>query len=124
MREIDTSELDALARGFMAAPAKVIPSLLPVAHKAGGNIKATMKRDATGHRGLKSLPSFVEYDIEQTPTSVTVEVGFRKEGQGNLANFAAFGTPKQAPVMDITAGLYAELPNFMRWVVKVGSEIL
>ena len=122
MREIDTSQLDALARGFMAAPAKVIPSLLPVAHKAGGNIKSRMRKDASGHRGLATLPGFVEYDIDVTATSVTVDVGFRKEGAGNLANFAAYGTPEQAPVMDITVGLYAELPNFMRWVVKVGSE--
>ena len=41
-----------------------------------------------------------------------------------FANFAAYGTPNQAPVMDITAGLTAEVPNFMRWVAKVGSEAL
>jgi len=122
MREIDTSQLDALARGFMAAPAKVIPSLLPVAHKAGGNIKTRMRKDASGHRHLAGLERFVQYDVEVDATSVTVDVGFRKEGRGNLANIAAFGSPTSAPVMDITAGLYAEVPNFMRWVAKVGSE--
>ena len=122
MREIDTSQLDALARGFMAAPAKVIPSLLPVANKAGGNIKTRMRKDASGHRHLAGLERFVQYDVEVDATSVTVDVGFRKEGRGNLANIAAFGSPTSAPVMDITAGLYAEVPNFMRWVAKVGSE--
>lgn len=121
---IDTSELDRLARNFMAAPAKVIPAIVPVAHRAGGNIKRAMRKDATGHRHLKNLQNFVEYDVDQTPTSVTVDVGFRKEGKGNLANVAVYGTAKNAPVMDVTRGLYDELPNFMRWVVRVGSEVL
>jgi hypothetical protein len=124
MPDFDTSALDRLALDFIQAPAKVIPALLPVAHKAGGNIKTRMRKDASGHRHLAGLERFVEYDVEVDATSVTVDVGFRKEGRGNLANIAAFGSPTSAPVMDITAGLYAELPNFMRWVVKVGSEVL
>jgi hypothetical protein len=125
MREvIDTSELDALARNLAAAPARIIPALVPVAHRAGANIKRTMRRDATGHRHLTDLPRFVEYDVDQGATSITVDVGFRREGQGNLANVAAFGTSNNAPVMDITRGLVDEVPNFMRWVAKVGSEAL
>ena len=124
MREIDTSELDRLTRDLLSAPAKVIPAIMPVAHRAGGNIKRAMKKDATGHGHLKNLQNFVGYDVDQTPTSVTVDVGFRKEGQGNLANVAVYGTANNAPVMDITRGLYGELPNFMRWVAKVGSEVL
>ena len=124
MPDFDTSELDALARELAAAPAKVIPAIVPVAHRAGGNIKRRMRKDASGHRRLGTLPKYVEYDIETTRSSVTVDVGFRKEGQGNLANIAAFGTADTAPVMDITAGLRDEVPNFMRWVAKVGAEAL
>jgi hypothetical protein len=123
MREvIDTSELDALARDLATAPARIIPALVPVAHRAGSNIKRAMRKDAEGHRHLPGLPRFVEYDVEVDATSVTVDVGFRKEGAGNLANVAAFGTVNNAPVMDITRGLRDEVPNFMRWVAKVGAE--
>ncbi len=124
MLEFDTRELDRLARDFTTAPAKVIPAIVPVAHRAGAKIKASMRKDAAGHRHLPGLPRFVEYDVDVAPTSVTVEVGFRKEGQGNLANVAAYGTSNNAPVMDVTRGLRDEVPDFMRWVARVGSEIL
>lgn len=124
MREIDTSQLDRLAANLAAAPAKILPALVPVANKAGVNMKRTMRKDASGHRRLGALPNFVEYDVDLTPTSVSVEVGFRKEGQGNLANIAAYGTSDTPPVMDVTRALTDEVPSFMRWVVKVGSEAL
>ena len=124
MADFDTSELDALARDLSVAAAKVIPAIVPVAHRAGGNIKRIMQKDASGHRHLPGLASTVNYDLDTTPTTVTVDVGFRKIGQGNLANIAAFGSVNNAPVMDITRGLREEVPNFMRWVAKVGSEAI
>ena len=120
----DHSELDALARDLMAAPLKVIPALVPVANKAGVNMKRVMKSDASGHRHLPGLASKVNYEVEVDAASLTVEVGFVDEGQGELANIAAFGTSKSAPVMDITRGLTEEVPNFMRWCAKVGGEAL
>ena len=124
MLEIDASGLDDLARAFATAHAKVIPAIVPVAHRAGNKIKATMRKDATGHGHLPGLASTVNYDLERTATTVTVDVGFQKRGQGHLANIAAFGSVNNAAVMDITRGLSDELPNFMRWVAKVGSEAL
>ena len=120
----DTSELDKLAGEFMAAPLKVIPALVPVANKAGVSMKGVMRRDASGHSHLPGLSRAVEYDVTIDATSVTVDVGFRKEGQGNLANIAAFGTSNNAPVMDITRGLAAEVPKFVRWVAQVGAEAI
>ena len=120
----DHSELDALARDLMAAPLKVIPALVPVANRAGVNMKRVMKSDASGHGHLPGLASKVNYKVEVAAGSITVEVGFVDEGQGELANIAAFGTSKNAPVMDITRGLTEEVPNFMRWCAKVGSEAL
>ena len=69
MPDFDTSELDALARELAAAPAKVIPAIVPVAHRAGGNIKRRMRKDATGHRRLGALPKYVEYDVDVMHTS-------------------------------------------------------
>ena len=120
----DHRELDALAADLLAAPAKVIPAILPVAGKAGVNMKRIMAKDAAGHSHLPGLSRTAEYQVEADATSVTVEVGFRKQGQGNLANIAAFGSVNNAPVMDITRALTEEVPNFMRWAAKVGSEAL
>ena len=87
-------------------------------------MKGILRKDSSGHSHLPGLSRTVEYDVDVAPTSVTVEAGFRKQGQGNLANIAAFGSVNNAPVMDITRALDEEVPRFMRWVVKVGSEAL
>ena len=123
-RHFDHSELDALAASLAAAPAKILPALVPVANKAGVNVKRIMKADASGHRHLPGLAAKVAYDVDSTPTSVTVEVGFIDEGQGELANIAAFGTSKNPPVMDITHGLTEEAPHFAAWVAKAAAEAL
>ena len=129
----DHSELDALARDLMAAPLNVIPALVPVANKAGVNMKRVMKSDASGHSHAPTIARTVNYEVEVDGASISIEVGFDKEMQtgkgkfrtpGNLANILAFGTSKNAPVMDITRGLTEEVPNFMRWCAKVGSEAL
>lgn len=120
----DTSELRALKAAFDAAPFKAAAALGPVAEKAGVNMKAHMKRDASGHRHLRGLARTVEYDIKKSPALIELVVGFRKEGQGNLANIAAYGSQNNAPVMDITAPLAKEVPNFMRWAGKVVGESL
>jgi len=124
MLDFDASELTALAAEMAAAPAKVIPALLPVANKAGVRMKGTLRKDSSGHDHFARLPFYAEYDVEQTATSLTIEAGFRKEGQGNLANIAAFGSVNNAPIMDITRALTDEVPAFMRWVAKVGADAL
>lgn len=124
MPDWDTSDLTALARDFDAAAAKIVPALVPTAQRAGSAIKRTMRRDATGHRRLPGLGAKVEFEVSTGPRSVEVEVGFRKEGQGNLANIAAFGTSTQPPVMDVTRGLVDEAPKFMRWAAIAAVQAL
>ena len=84
-----------------------------------------MRADASGHRHLPQLPATIHYDVDVSPGSVSVDIGWLEPtGQGHLENIAVFGTSNNAPVMDITRGLRDELPTFMRWVAKVGSEVL
>lgn len=124
MAEWDTSELAALAVSLRLAPVKAMAAIVPVAGKAGVNMKASMRRAASGHSHLPGLSRYVEYDVTSSPLEVSVEVGFRKEGQGNLANIAAFGSVNNAPVMDITKPLNDEVPAFMRWASKAAGEAL
>lgn len=124
MPDFDASELTDLAASFDTAAPRLMRALRPVAERAGVGMKKRMVSQASGHRRLAGLPRAVEYDIDQGATSITVDVGFRKEGQGNLANIAAFGTSDTAPIMDITAPLAAEVPLFMRFAAKAASEVL
>jgi hypothetical protein len=120
----DHSELDDFARRLTVAPTRVLPALVPVAGRAGMNIKRVMKSDASGHRHLKGLESKVGYEVEVDATSVAVEVGFIDQGIGELANIAAFGTSKNAPVMDITRGLTEEVPRFIAATLKAARDAL
>ena len=124
MPDFDTSELDRLAADFTVAAAKIVPALLPTTNKTGVQMKAILKKDSTGHSHLPGLPSKAEYDVKSAATSVTLEVGFRKEGQGNLANIAAYGSVNNAPVLDITRGLTEELPKFMRFIGEAAAKAL
>lgn len=121
---LDHRELDALGLHLTAAPAAVIPAILPAANRAGLNIKRRMGRDASGHAHLKGLGSKVEYEVTPSVSSVEIEVGFRDEGLGELANIAAFGSVNNAPVMDITAGLTEELPKLVRYAAVAAVKAL
>ena len=116
---IDTSELLDLAADLMTA--QRVEQFEATMHRAGNNIKRDMKADSTGHRHLPGLASTVGYDLYSGGHQVTVEVGFAKKGQGNLATFAAYGSVNNAPVMDITRGLRAELPNVEKWLARMAT---
>lgn len=124
MPDFETSQLDALARDFLAAPAKVIPAIMPSAVRAANNMKRTLKKDSAGHSHLPGLASKVEYDIATSPTSITIEVGFRDEGQGELAGIAAFGSVNSAPVLDVTRGLTEEAPKFAAWAARLAAGVI
>ena len=121
---LDSSEVHALAAQLHAAPARVMMALVPVAHTAGNKIKGGIRRNASGHRRLPHLARTVEYDLAASASEVRVDVGFRKEGQGNLAWIAVYGQNDQAPFVDIDTQLADEVKPFMRWVAKVGGEVL
>ena len=122
---IDASDLDRLAADLQAAPAKVIPALVPTANKAGVNIKKSLRKAASGHRRLPRLPASIEYAVEVSPTSVTVDVGWlHPTGQGHLENIAVYGTARTAPVVNIVPPLTDEVPRFMRFVAQAAAEAL
>ena len=124
MPDFDSSELEVLAASFDSASLRLIPALRPTMERAGVGIKKRMQSAASGHRRLAGLARTVEYDVDQGVTSISVEVGFRKEGQGNLANILAFGTSDTPPLFDITAPLAAEVPLFMRFAAKAAAEAI
>ena len=111
---LDSSEVHALALGMRMAPAKAMLALAPVAHTAGNKMKNGLRSQARGHRRLAGLPAGISYEVDVSATEVKVEAGwFNPVGQGHLENIAAFGTSRNAPVMDIMQPLHAEVPAFM-----------
>jgi hypothetical protein len=124
-RLIDASELEALAADLLAAPARVIPALVPTANKAGVNMKRSLRKAASGHKGLPRLPASIEYEVDVAPTNVTVNAGWlHPTGQGHLENIAVYGTSRTAPVVNIVPPLTDEVPRFMQYVARAAAEAL
>lgn len=109
--EFDTSEVDRLALDLSRAPGRMQRRAPKVFEVAANKIKRGMRRDAEGHRHLAGLPSQLEYD---RLGALDYEIGYNKVGQGNLANFAAFGSINNAPVLVLDAPLRHELPHMLR----------
>lgn len=119
MTSWDTTELDRLAGDFSAAPGRVQREAPKVFDVGANKIKKGMIADATGHGHLPQLQRHVSYD---RLALLRYEIGFDKEGQGNLANIAAFGSVNNAPVMDHRAALRREVPYIMRRLGNVGEN--
>lgn len=104
----NTSDVSKLALDLTTSPVKLQIAALKVLEGSAERIEQGMREDATGHRALADLPNHVS--SERMSLGLEYEIGFDKVGQGNLANVAAFGTSKNAPVMDHAASLRREEP--------------
>lgn len=106
--KFDTSEVDRLALDLSRAPGRIQRSAAKVMLVAANKIKKGMRRDADGHDYLPHIGYTVNYD---KLGDLSYEIGFDKEGQGNLANVLVYGSVNNAPVWNHTAPLYRELPH-------------
>lgn len=117
--EWDTSEVDRLAVDLSRAPGRIQRSAPKVFEVAANKIKKGMKVDASGHNYLPSLDAHVSYD-KLSPLDFII--GFEKRGQGNLANFAAFGSVNNAPVLNLTGPLSREVPFMREHLAEAGED--
>ena len=123
----DTSELDRLAVDLSKAPGRIQRKAPKVMHRAAFEIKKGMRRDLTeglynhGRSHIPQMSNKINYD-RLDGLGLAYEIGIDKGGQGNLGNFAAFGSINNAPIFDHTASLRRELPNIMRNLGDAGED--
>jgi hypothetical protein len=117
--EWDSSQVNRLGIDLTEAPGRIQRRAPKVLRRGALQIKNGMKRDASGHGHLGELQNHISYD-ELSPLSY--EIGFDKEGQGHLANIAAFGSVNNAAVMDHTNSLRRELPAIVHHLSGAGEE--
>jgi hypothetical protein len=117
----DTSQLDALAVELGSAGRKATLGAAKIIAKGAGNIEKGMRLDFSGHRYAPRIPQA----INSTIRGLSAEIGVDKRGpQGGLGNILAFGTSRNGPVVDHTAGLRREIPAVEEWMSKLGIESL
>ena len=117
--EIDASEVDLLAVSLGKAGRKVALDSAKVIAKGAGKVAEGMRKDFSGHGHAPAIPRAINYDVR----GLDFEVGVDKRGpQGGLGNILAFGTSKNAAVVDHTASLRRELPEIEKWLGDVGER--
>ena len=118
---IDASQVDRLAADLGRAGRKATLQATAVIAKGALNIKNGMKADFTGHRNAIRIPAAINYDLR----GLSAEIGVDKRGpQGGLGNILAFGTSKNAAVVDHTAALRREVPNIEKFLGEIGVKSL
>jgi hypothetical protein len=117
--DFDTSEVDRLAVTLGKAGFKATLEATKVIAKAAGKVSEGMKQDFTGHAYAPAIPRAINYDVR----GLAFEVGVDKSGpQGGLGNILAFGTSRNAAVVDHTASLRRELPALEKYLADVAER--
>ena len=94
MAMIDVSQVNALAQKLAAAPLKKHALVAAAVKKGAQNIKEAIQEDVkgSGNKGIRRIP--IAYEMKAEGTRIEADIGPRKEGAGNLANIAFFGTER------------------------------
>lgn len=119
--DFTTDGLDRLIVDLGSAGRKATIESMKVLAKAAPKIRDGMRQDFTGHNHAPAIPRAVDYTIR----GLSVEVGVNKNGpQGGLGNLLAFGSSKNAAVVDHTAALRRELPAIEKYLGDVAEKSL
>lgn len=123
---IDASELRTLAADMTGVDGRLARHIRPVLSKAALNIKQDSAKafQSSGNAGFRYVGSTVSYDIEQSSSEVSAEIGPSKPA-GALANVAIFGTSRGGgTVPDLTVALAAEAPNLEKYLGDLAEELI
>lgn len=114
-----------LTTDLETAGPKAVVGARRVLQKAALNIKTGMREDFSGHRYAPLIANAVTYDTRLLPSGAEAEIGIDKSRpQGGLGNLLAFGSSKNAAVVDHTAALRRELPALERYLADVAEKSL
>ena len=125
----DTSELERLAVDFSQAPGRIQRKAPKVMRKTALEIKSGMRRDLLagmhnhGRTHIPDMSGAINYD-QLDAIGLAYEIGIDKDGgQGELGNFAAFGSPiNNAPIFDHTDSMRREMPRLLRALGAVAED--
>lgn len=125
----DTAELDALADVLADSFDRTMDAAVRVTKRGAQNIKKdAIARITAATPGpyVTSYPRSISYDIDESGTEVTAEIGPDKDRpQGALGNLLEFGSAKNAPLPHLGPAFEDEVPRYVENLGKhVGDVIL
>lgn len=121
--EIDMSEVRELAADMRQVDGALTRWLRPVVVKAGVNIKAQLREEASASRHFKGFAPGITYD--EIDGGMGVEVGPEKGAPGSLGNIAYFGTSRGGgTVPDPRGAMEAEAGPFIESLADIAGRLL
>lgn len=118
---VEMDGLDRLVADLGKAGRRATLDAAKVMTKGAVKVRDGMREDFTGHRHAPAIPRAVSYSV----LGLSFEVGVDKNGpQGGLGNLLAFGSSKNAAVVDHTAALRREMPAIERYLADVAEDAL
>lgn len=125
--KVDMSEVEAFAVDLGRLPAELSRHAIPVMKRAAQNIKTEIQADMRGssNAGFRKAAGHVSYDdISDGADGFETEIGFDKEGAGNLANLAIYGSHKGGGTHEPPERFAeAEMPEFESQVSALVDRI-
>lgn len=119
--EIDTSQLDGLARDLLRAGAQIERDAEPVIERGALNIKNQLREEMSSSFWFQGTASAITYERD----GLEAEIGPEKGAPGSLANIAYFGSSRGGgTVPDPIGALEAEAPSVARWLAKAAEGAL
>lgn len=120
---IDVSQVNALAQKLAAVPLKKHALVAAAVKKGAQNIKEAIQADVQGssNKAIRCIP--IAYEMKDEGTRIEADIGPRKEGAGNLANIAFFGTPRGGGSHEFYQHGEDELSTAAEYVHKAASGL-
>lgn len=117
---IDMSEIAKLSADLGKVPAVAVTEARKVLFKGSMNIKSEVQDHFAGHRYWKPLGRAVDFEL----VGLKSEVGFKDQGQGELAGIHEFGSSRRGPHPTLYPAAETERPKFERAMLDVGVKAL
>lgn len=96
--EFDTRQLRMHIFEVQSSGRVIIPAVEAVSNLAGQRIRDTAREVFQGTRYWKRYPSAITFDRDRDGTTIAVEVGPKKGGQGSFGHLLEYGSSKQGPI--------------------------
>jgi hypothetical protein len=120
----DFSELNKLAADLGEVSRTARPNVRKAVQVTAHKVRDSWREKLQGSATLPGLPAALSYDVESNAGGVEAEVGFDKQGQGNLGVFSEYGSVNNAPRGFGLASLEENQADFVKGILMAVDESL
>lgn len=124
MADFDFSDLTKLAADLGEVARSARPNVRKATQVTAQKVRDSWREKLAGSATLPGLPAALSYDIESNAGGVEAEVGFDKQGQGNLGVFSEYGSVNNAPRGFGLASLEENQADFVKGILMAVDESL